>query len=100
LAFILPLIFPLIITLLEGLVPEMASQAMHVIPTTAIFYVYRTSFATPVNIRLLVVRLAWTGLCTVASLWVISRIMDRQAQIMAGEHSLLERQGQPSGKQH
>jgi ABC-2 type transport system permease protein len=78
---LLPLIMPIIISLLEGLIPTVWVRIFSLVPSSVILQLSKTSFANPIPIGLTLLRLAWVVVAASAGLggvaWIL-RLRDRE----------------------
>ncbi len=83
---LLPLIMPIIFSLLSGLVPDPLVRAARYIPSTAIFDLSRISFANPVPIGRTLLLLAWVasaaGVVLAGVVWTLHR-RDREVEVFS-----------------
>lgn len=86
-AILLPLIMPVVFSLLQGLLPAAWVRIMKIIPSAVIFDLIRISFANPISIVKTLLLLVWIaaaaglGLAVVA--WTLHR-RDREAETFSG----------------
>lgn len=75
---IVPLLFPVILTLLEPLIPNVLVQGMRWIPTVVVFNLLRTAIANPIpagsGLSGLAWVLAWAGVTMAAVAWLVRRL--------------------------
>jgi ABC-type Na+ efflux pump permease subunit len=80
-AILLPLILPIIFSLLEGLIPAIWVRIFSLVPSSVILQLSKTSFANPIPIGLTLLRLSWlvlaAGLGLGGVVWLLRR-RDRQ----------------------
>ncbi len=80
---VVPLLFPVILTLLEPLIPAMLVQVMRWIPTVVVFNLLRTAIADPIpagsGLIGLAWVLAWAGVVLAAVAWLV-RQQDRAGE--------------------
>ncbi len=97
-----PLLIPVFLSLLVGLVPEGLIQIFRFIPTVVMFNLFRTSFANPISVGLAWLQLAWVAAWAVVVLFVVARQVrhfDRGSESgPAGWLSKLTRSIQSSGQ--
>jgi ABC-2 type transport system permease protein len=78
---LLPLIMPIIFSLLEGLIPAVWVRIFSLVPSSVILQLSKTSFANPIPIGLTLLRLAWVVVASGAVLagvaWLL-RLRDRE----------------------
>jgi ABC-2 type transport system permease protein len=78
---LLPLIMPIIFSLLEGLIPDIWVRIFSWVPSATILQLSKTSFANPIPIGLTLSRLAWIAFVAGAVLggvaWIL-RLRDRE----------------------
>jgi ABC-2 type transport system permease protein len=85
--FIVPLFFPVFLSLLEGLVPETLVRIFRAVPSTVVFNMLRASFAGVVPLGTMLLSLIWVAACSVPVLlvvvWLVRR-RDRESAPLSG----------------
>ena len=78
---LLPLILPIIFSMLEGLIPSTWVRIFSLVPSSVILQLSKTSFANPIPIGLTLLRLAWVAVVAGAGLggvaWLL-HLRDRE----------------------
>jgi ABC-2 type transport system permease protein len=69
---LVPLLIPVFLSLLVGLVPEGLIQVFQFIPTVVMFNLFRTSFANPIPVGLTLLQLAWVAAWAGAILFIVA----------------------------
>ena len=84
--FILPLFLPVFLSLMEGLVPDRAIEALRLVPTAVILDLLRASFAATFPLSVVLPKLfwlaAWTAGVLAFDVWIVRR-QDRQPAVAA-----------------
>ena len=75
--FLVPLLIPVFLSLLAGLVPANLIQVFQFIPTVVMFNLFRTSFANPIPVGLTLLQLAWVAAWATAVLFIVARQVRR-----------------------
>jgi ABC-2 type transport system permease protein len=83
---LLPLIMPMVFSLLQGLVPDVLVNIAKIIPSAAIFDLAKISFANPIPIGRTLLLLAWiaaaAALVMAVVAWILSR-RDRESEVFS-----------------
>jgi hypothetical protein len=78
---LLPLIMPIVFSLLQGLIPDVWVRIFSLVPSAVILQLSRTSFANPIPIGKTLLQLAWVAAAAGAGLagtaWILRRL-DRE----------------------
>jgi ABC-2 type transport system permease protein len=97
---LLPLIIPIVFSLLHGLIPDVWVRIFSLVPSSVILQLSRTSFANPIPIGKTLLQLAWVAVAAgaglVGSAWVLRR-RDRETEIFTG--SLWQSQANTIGEE-
>jgi ABC-2 type transport system permease protein len=83
---LLPLIMPIIFSLLEGLIPAIWVRIFSLVPSSVILQLSKTSFANPIPIGLTLLRLTWVAIAAGVGLggvvWLL-HLRDREGGALA-----------------
>lgn len=85
--FITPLFFPVFLSLMDGLVPEVLIQIFRLVPSTVVFNLLRASFAGAIPLGSVLLSLVWVAACSVLVLLVVAWLMrrrDRETALLSG----------------
>ena len=84
---LLPLIMPIVFSLLQGLIPDFWVRIFSLVPSSVILQLSRTSFADPIPIAKTLLQLAWVAAAAGAGLagvaWTLRR-RDRETEAFTG----------------
>ena len=86
-AILLPLIMPIVFSLLQGLIPDVWARIFSLVPSSVILQLARTSFANPIPIGETLLQLAWVAAAAGAGLAVVAwtlRRRDRETGVFTG----------------
>jgi ABC-2 type transport system permease protein len=78
-----PLLIPVFLSLLEGLLPSGLIQVFQFIPSVVMFNLFRTSFANPIPVGLAWLQLAWVAAWAAAVLFIVAvqvRRLDQESE--------------------
>jgi ABC-2 type transport system permease protein len=78
-----PLLIPVFLSLLEGLLPADLIQVFQFIPTVVMFNLFRTSFANPIPVGLTLLQLGWIAAWEGAVLFIVAgqvRRLDQESE--------------------
>ncbi len=78
---LVPLLIPVFLSLLVGLVPDGLIQVFQFIPTVVMFNLFRTSIANPIPIGPTLLQLAWVAAWAGAVLFIVARQVRRLDQV-------------------
>jgi ABC-type Na+ efflux pump permease subunit len=76
--FLLPMIMPIIFSLLQGLIPDVWVRIFGLVPSSIVLNLARTSFANPIPIVDSLLKLAWVAVATGGVLVVVAWILRRR----------------------
>lgn len=85
--FITPLFFPVFLSLMDGLIPEMLIRIFRLVPSTIVFNLLRVSFAGAIPLGTVLLSLSWVAACSVLVLLAVAWLMrrrDRESALLSG----------------
>jgi len=76
--FILPLLLPVFLSLMEELLPKVVVQVFQFLPTTVMLNLLRTSYSAAIPLGQTLLQLAWLAACAAAMLIFVTWLVRRQ----------------------